>query len=147
VAVVVGHGLGRRLIAVAQGEQGVAVAEFTMMSVLLLMLLFGVVQVAAYFYVRNIVAAGAADGARYAGNDGIAVADGANRASMLIRQAAAASIARDIDCRGSDGEDPASGLVEAVVRCRGPVTLTFLPLAMPLTVDVTARSVKERQPP
>ena len=51
-----------------------------MMSVLLLMLLFGVLQVAVYFYARNVAAASAADAARYAAAEGIDPAAGAARA-------------------------------------------------------------------
>ena len=139
-----GYRLGRRLAAAGHRDRGAAVAEFAMISVLLLMLLFGVLQVAVYFYVRNIVAASAADGARYAANDAIPSADGARQASLLIRQAAAAGVARQISCRASEGRDPATGLVEAVVRCRGALTLTFLPLTSPLTLDLSARSLKEQ---
>jgi TadE-like protein len=129
-----------------QSDRGAAVAEFAMISVLLLLLLFGVVQVAVYFYVRTIVAASAADAARFAGNEGVSSPNGGDRASMLIRQAATAEIAQAIRCDGGDDRDVASGLVEAVVRCHGPVRLAFLPLNMPLTIDVTARSVKELPP-
>jgi hypothetical protein len=110
------------------------------------MLLFGVLQVAVYFYVRNLVAASAADAARFASNEGVPFSDGGNRASVRIRQAATAGVARDISCRGSDGQDAATGLVEAVVRCRGQVKAAFLPLNLPLTIDVTARSIKEQAP-
>jgi Flp pilus assembly protein TadG len=150
VIVAVGRRLGRRLggrlVAAGHRDRGAAVAEFAMISVLLLLLLFGVLQVAVYFYVRNIVAASAADGARYAADDGVPPAAGADRASLLLRQAAAAGVAREISCRAGAGQDPATGLVEAVVRCRGALTLTFLPVRMPLTVDVSARSLKEQPP-
>ena len=38
-------------------EAGAAAVEFVLISVLLVLLLFGVLQVAAFFYARNIVAA------------------------------------------------------------------------------------------
>ena len=52
-------------------DQGAAVIEFVMMIVLLVLVLFGVLQVAVYCYARNIVAAAAADGARYAASLGV----------------------------------------------------------------------------
>jgi hypothetical protein len=149
VARLLGRRLLNRLAAVTGGahtDRGAAVAEFAMMSVLLLMLWFGVLQVAVYFYVRNIVAASAADGARYAGTEGVAFSDGGVRASMLLRQVAAAGFARDITCQGTAAMDAGTELVEAVVRCWGQLELAFLPLNLPLTIDVTARSVKEKPP-
>jgi hypothetical protein len=52
-------------------ERGAAVVDFVLMSVLLVMLLFAVLQVAVYFYARNVVAASAADAARYAAAEGV----------------------------------------------------------------------------
>ena len=70
-----------------QFDGGAAVIEFVMMSVLLVFLLFAVLQVAVYFYARNIVAASAADAARYAANAGVDPASGGPRADALIRTA------------------------------------------------------------
>ena len=60
-------------------DDGAAVVEFVLVSVLLVLLLFGVLQVGVYFYARNIVAASAADAARYAAAAGVDPDAGAGR--------------------------------------------------------------------
>lgn len=117
-----------------------------MMSVLLVFLLFAVLQMAVYFYARNIVAASAADAARYAANAGVDPASGGPRADELIRKSIGAGEGSSIPCRGSATTDPASGLTVATVHCRGRLKLTFLPLDLPLWIDVTSSSLKEGPP-
>ena len=49
------------------GDSGAAAVEFALVSILLIALLLAVVQVGIYLHVRNIVAASAAEGARFWG--------------------------------------------------------------------------------
>lgn len=130
----------------AGGQSGSAVVEFVMIAVLLMFLLFAVLQVAVYFYIRNIVQASAAAGARFAANQGIGYGEGAARAMTLVRAGSSASIARSVPCQGS-GDTDVSGLPLAVVHCGGHVKSIFLPLGRVLKIDVTARVLKEGQPP
>ena len=44
-----------------RADDGAAVVDFVLISTLLVFLLFAVLQVAVYFYARNVVAASAAD--------------------------------------------------------------------------------------
>ena len=113
-----------------------------MVTVLLIFLVFAVLQVAVYLYVRNIVQASAAAGARYAANQGVDYASGGEHASVLLRQGPGATIARNLPCRGSPGRD-VSGLPLAVVHCGGHLKSIFLPLGRVLSIDVTARVLKE----
>ena len=103
-----------------RGDGGAAVAEFVMISVLLVFLLFAVVQVAVLFYVRNVVAASAADGARYAASSN--VDRGRRRHSGHRRRGSARSRAR-LRARSRaparSARDPASGLQTTVVHCAG----------------------------
>lgn len=117
-----------------------------MISVLLVFLLFAVLQVAVVFYLRNVVAASASDGARYAASSGVDYGSGGERATELVRQALTDRVARDIPCRGSAGRDDASGLPLAVVHCQGRVRSIFLPLAGLLRIDVTSGALKEGTP-
>ena len=126
-------------------ESGSAVVEFVMIAVLLMFLLFAVLQVAVYFYIRNIVQASAAAGARYAANQGIDYGEGGTRAMTLVRQGSSPTIAHNVPCSGSAGTD-VSGLPLAVVHCGGHVKSIFLPLGRVLKIDVTARVLKEGQP-
>jgi hypothetical protein len=114
-----------------------------MISVLLLMLFFAVLQVAVLFYVRNIVAASAADGARYAASSNVAPGAGGTRATGEIRRALTGGVAHDVPCTGSIGTDAPTGLQTTVVRCQGSIGSIFLPLAALVHLDVTARSLTE----
>jgi Flp pilus assembly protein TadG len=124
-------------------DRGASVVEFVMMSVLLVLLLFGVLQVGLYLYARNIVAAAAADGARYGADQGIDTAAGAARATQLISRGLNNDDAAHLPCVGSTQVDPGSGLAVATVRCRGRLKMIFLPLGIPLSIDVTSSSLKE----
>jgi Flp pilus assembly protein TadG len=131
---------------VRRDDAGAAVVDFVMMSILLIMLLFGVLQVAVYFYARNVVAASAADAARYAAAESVDVAAGAQRADQLVHQGLDERDASSIRCSGRLDRDAATGLPVTTVRCTGRVRLLFSPLAMPLTIDVRSSVLKEGQP-
>jgi Flp pilus assembly protein TadG len=77
-------------------DRGSAVAEFVMVSVLLIGLFAGVLQVGLVLYVRNTLVAAAADGARYAANADRAPTDGAAYAEDVIRDALADRFANDV---------------------------------------------------
>lgn len=117
-----------------------------MISVLLVFLLFAVLQVAVIFYLRNIVAASASDGARYAASSGVDYGRGAERATQLVRQALTDGVARDIPCQGQPGRDDDTGLPLAVVHCTGKVHSFFLPLGGLPRIDVTSGALKEGTP-
>lgn len=127
-------------------ESGAAVVDFVMISVLLVFLLLGVLQVAVYFYARNVVASSAADGARYAAAEGVAAGAGGTRAAQLMRQGLDAGDASAIHCEGVPAVDAASGLAVETVRCRGQIRLLFSPLRLPLTIDVSSSVLKEHVP-
>ncbi len=124
-------------------DAGAAVVDFVMMSVLLLMLLFGVLQVAVYFYARNVAAASATDAARYAAAEGIDPAQGGTRARSLIHAGLDEADASAISCTGRPGRDPKSGLAVTTVHCTGRIRLLFSPLKLPLTIDVTSSVLRE----
>jgi hypothetical protein len=113
------------------------------MSVLLVMLLFAVLQVAALFYVRTVAASAAADGARYAANAGVAPQAGRERAATLLGRALGRGMARRLPCAGSLIAEAGSGLATAEVRCRGTIRSAFLPIGSLVTVDVSGQSLKD----
>ncbi len=126
-----------------RGDDGVAVVEFVMISALLVFLLFGVLQVAAVLYVRSVVAASAADGARYAAAAGVGAGAGGARADQLMAQAVSASLSSDIPCRGSEVVDAASGLRVVQVVCTGRIRSIFVPAGLFINIHVRSRSLKE----
>jgi hypothetical protein len=131
---------------VPRDDTGAAVVDFVLMSVLLVMLLFGVLQVAVYFYARNVVAASAADAARYAAAETVDPRRAGPRAEQLIGHGLSAVDASAIHCRGAPARDPVSGLETSSVRCSGRVHALFLPFELPLTIDVRSEVLKERVP-
>lgn len=126
-----------------RGDSGAAVVDFVLVSVLLVMLLLGVLQTAIYFYARNVTAASAADAARYAAAEGVAANSGGPRAERLIHAGLDDADAAAIHCTGAAGVDRASGLATTTVHCAGRLRLLFLPLHLPLAVEVTSSALRE----
>ena len=124
-------------------DAGAAVVEFVMISVLLVLLLFCVVQIAAVFYVRNIVAASAADGARYASAAGVDAQAGGPRAGRLIADGLSAAISAGVPCASGPDVDAASGLRVTRVECTGRIRSLLIPLGAFVDIHVVARSVEE----
>ncbi len=117
-----------------------------MMSVLLVLLLFGVLQVAVYCYARNIIAAAAADAARAAANAGADPRSGAAQAGALVARGLNAATAAQVPCTSRADADPATGLGTVTVQCRGHLKLLLLPLRLPLTIDVSSTVLREGVP-
>lgn len=126
-----------------RGDAGAAVVDFVLISTLLVMLLLGVLQTAIYFYARNVVAASAADAARYAAAEGVSAHDGGSRAEGLIHAGLDEVDASAVHCAGTPSRDTRSGLATTTVHCHGHLRLLFLPLRLPLTIDVTSSVLKE----
>jgi Flp pilus assembly protein TadG len=99
------------------GDDGAAVVEFVLVSVLLLGLFLSVVQLGFALYVRNTLVACAADGARYAANADRSPADGAQQTRALIRRSLPDRFADDV----AAGYEPASDTVFVQVRASLPI--------------------------
>ncbi|MGB9377649.1 MAG: TadE/TadG family type IV pilus assembly protein [Mycobacteriales bacterium] len=126
----------------ATGDDGSAVVEFALVSVLLVMLLLGVMQVGIYLHIRNVVAASAAEGARYGANADVDLGQGGPRASDVIARSLGPSTAARVPCSAA-AQPGVSGSTLVAVRCRGALPVFFAPLGRLLPVDVTARALKE----
>ncbi len=120
--------------------------DFVLISVLMVFLLFAVLQVAVFVYARNIVASAAADGARYGATAGVDPAAGGRRARALVADGLNAATADSVPCNASAGTDPGSGLPVTTVRCTGHLRALFLPLRLPLTIDVSSSALREGRP-
>jgi Flp pilus assembly protein TadG len=79
-----GRGLRRRLAAGHDRERGSAVAEFAMVSVLLLVLALSVFQLGLILYVRNSLISAASEGARSGARADAMPGEGAARTVELI---------------------------------------------------------------
>ncbi|MGI8880458.1 MAG: TadE/TadG family type IV pilus assembly protein [Jatrophihabitans sp.] len=124
-------------------DGGAAVAEFAMVTVLLVLLFFGVLQVAAYLYVRNVVSASVADAARYVSASGVDPGVAGARVEELISRSLTPGVAHSLRCTGAAVRDQSSGLDEVVVECHGRLRTSFLPIGRFLSIDVTAHVLKE----
>lgn len=106
----------RRLIL---DERGSAVAEFTLVGILLTVVALAVVQLALALHVRNTVLDAAAEGARYAALAGAGEEAGVVRTRDLIGAAISSEFARDVTAsRSSIGDVP---VVAIMVRTTMPV--------------------------
>lgn len=126
-------------------DRGSAVVDFVLVSALLVFLLFAVLQVAVLVYVRNVVSAAAADGARRGAEYGSTPADGARRASDVLRQALP-GLSADVQCDGAPTTDASSGLATTTVRCQGTLHAVLLPLGLPLRIDASSTVLREAPP-
>ena len=100
-------------------DEGSAVVEFTLVSVLLVILTLAVLQLGLALHVRNTVHDAAAEGARFAALADNGPADGVLRAEALITEAIGADYAHDI--RVSTGEWMGHPAVTVTVRTTLPV--------------------------
>ncbi|WP_255424691.1 TadE/TadG family type IV pilus assembly protein [Agromyces sp. LHK192] len=106
-------------------DRGSAVAEFSMVIMLLLALVLAVMQLALALHVRNTLLDTAAEGARFAALAGASDADGVQRTRELIDTALASSFAQDVSAvRTTVGGIP---VVAVTVRATMPVIGLFGP--------------------
>ena len=128
-----------------EGERGSAVVDFVLVSVLIVVLLLAVLQVAVYVHVRNVVTASAQEGARYAANADVDSALGAARTVEVVAGATSEQTAEGLSCTSAEEAD-ASGLTLVVVRCSGSVPSLLADLGNLLPLEVAGRAVKEGAP-
>ena len=123
-------------------ERGSAVVDFVLVSVLVVVLLLAVLQVAVYVHVRNVVTAGAQEGARYAANADVPLSEAPGRTLTVVARATSAGTADGLLCTAAEEVDP-TGLVLVTVRCTGGVPTLLAGLGDLLPLDVTGRAVEE----
>ena len=100
-------------------ERGSAVAEFTLVGIMLTVLALAVVQLALALHVRNTLLDAAAEGARYAALAGSSAGDGIARTKDLIGAAISTDFAEDVTA----GSTSIAGVpaIEVTVRATLPV--------------------------
>lgn len=121
-------------------ERGAAVVDFVLVTVVLVPLFLGIVQVALVMHVRTTLAAAATEGARYAATLDRGPADGVARTRRRIDDALAARYASRI--RGD--EEVVRGVRTVVVRVHADVPALGL-WGPGVGVDVTGHGVEEAQ--
>ncbi|MSW63332.1 MAG: pilus assembly protein [Actinobacteria bacterium] len=115
-------------------DDGSAVVDFTLVSVLVIALFLVVLQLGVVLHTRNVMVAAAAEGARYAANADRTPEEGALRTRELLEGTFALD---DLDVRPG----PADGdVVEVVVEA--PLPVVFLPVG-PLRLTVRGHALEE----
>jgi Flp pilus assembly protein TadG len=108
-------------------DAGSAAVDFVLVGVLVTMMFLALLQLGIDFYVRNVLAACVADGARYAANANVADPNaGAAEANREISRALGSSYANAVAPERQDRVDGAS-VVTIDVRARLPLLAWFLP--------------------
>lgn len=105
-----------------RSESGSAAVEFLLVSVLVLALLLGVVQVALAVHVRSLAIDAAAEGARVAARADRGPADGVARTRALLTGALTGAYARDITA----GSAVLDGVAVTEVTVRTPLPVVGL---------------------
>ena len=122
-------------------ERGSAVIDFVLVSLVLVPLVLGIMQVALVMFVRNTLASAASEGARFGATIDRSPADGAARTRRQVRAAVADRFARDVTARNTkvDGVPGVVVHVHAVVPALG--------LWGPgVSLDIDGHAVKEQAP-
>jgi Flp pilus assembly protein TadG len=122
-------------------DDGAAVVDFVLVSVLVLALFLVVFQVGVVLHARNVLVASAAEGARYAATADRTPEEGAVRAREAIAQALGERVAASMDCHPVLG-GAIDGAPVVDIRCTGPLPVVFLP-AGPLTITVHGHALEE----
>lgn len=131
-------GLRRR----PRGDRGAAVPEFLMVSIVLIFLAMLIVQAVLYLYIRSVIVASAAEGARYGANADADPQGAAEVANERISRGTSDAVLAEIACEGSE-EPGEAGATLVQVRCAGDLPLFFVPLGDVLPIDVRAQALKE----
>jgi Flp pilus assembly protein TadG len=122
-------------------DRGSAVVDFVLVGALVTLLFLAVLQLGIDFYVRNVLAACVADGARYGANADVADPEaGAAAANQEIVRSLGSSYATAFAQSAEDTVDGAP-VVTIQVHARLPLLAWFLPVGP--TVDATGQALQE----
>lgn len=124
-----------------QGESGSAVVEFTLVSLILIPLVLGLIQVGITLHVRNTLASATSEGARHAAREGATLDEGARATRDRVSQTIADGYLMDVTAERAVVEGAAG--VEIQARAGVPALGLFGPA---ITVEVSGRAVIEETP-
>lgn len=121
-----------------RSESGAAVVDFVLIAVLLTGLTLALVQLCIVLYVRNVLVATAAEGARFGANANRTESDAADKTRELVATALTGSIQPTVTAELSQDADV------AVVRVEVTATLPLFGFAGPANaLTVSGRAIKE----
>jgi Flp pilus assembly protein TadG len=122
------------------GERGSAIAEFVMVSALLVVVAMGALQLAVLLHVRNVVLSSASEGARRAARADSTTAEGVARTTTMINESLRTGYADSVTAQVATVDG--LRVVQVTVTAPVPVVGLFGPAG---SLTVTGRSVMERQ--
>ena len=125
----------------AARDEGSAVVEFTLVSVLVVFLFLLVLQLGLVLHTRNVLISAAQEGARYAANADRTAADGVARTTQAIE----GSLGRDLADRMVVTPLPttsAAGAPVVGISVQGPLPFVFAPVG-PLSITVEGHALAE----
>lgn len=117
--------------------------DFVLVSGMLLALFLAVVQFALLIYVRDVLVADAAAGARVGAEEGTPLATAAEQARQLVSQTLPGGLTRALSYSAALQRGP-DGLDLVAVRISGTIPLSILPVG---TVQVSAVGHAVAEPP
>lgn len=122
-------------------DRGSAAVDFVLVGTLVTLLFLAILQVAIDYHVRNVLAACAAEGARYAANADVADPQaGADKANELIQRSLGGAFAHATAPVPQD-EVAGAPVVTVTVTARLPLLAWFLPVGP--TVRATGHALME----
>ncbi|HEU5034543.1 MAG TPA: TadE family protein [Mycobacteriales bacterium] len=125
----------------ASADGGAAAVDFVLVGSLVTLLFLAVIQIGIDYHVRNVLAACAAEGARYGANADVAdPAAAAAKANELIRSSLGAGYAHAVAPAEQDTVD-GMPVVTVTVQARLPLIAWFLPAGP--TVHATGHALLE----
>ena len=125
---------------VGRDERGAAIADFAMVSVLVVVLFLAVFQLGLALYTRNLLVSCASEGARMGARADAAAGQGVSRTQALITQSLSPRYARHVSSR----ETVVDGVRVVEVRVVAPVPVLGL-LGPDDRLDVVGRAFLEAQ--
>jgi Flp pilus assembly protein TadG len=126
---------------VTRRDSGSAAVDFVLVGTLVVFLFLAIVQVGIDYHVRNVLAACAAEGARYGANADVADSQaGADKANELITSSLGRGFAHAVAPSQQDVVDGAA-VVTVTVSARLPLVAWFLPAGP--TVHATGHALQE----
>jgi Flp pilus assembly protein TadG len=124
-----------------RSQRGSAIVDFALVSVVLVPLFFGVLQLALVWHVKTTLTSAASEGARYGASYNRTALDGQQRTAATVDEVFGADFADEVSTRevAIDGQ----AVVEVSVRAQVPVLAFWGPT---ITVEAQGHAVKEVLP-
>jgi Flp pilus assembly protein TadG len=122
-------------------EGGSAVAEFSLVAVVLVPLFFAILQLAFVWHVKTTITSAASQGARYAAAYDRDLADGERRTADVIDEALGREVVDHEEASATDVDG--QQVVQVVVRAKVPTLVFWGPS---ITVEATGHAVEETLP-